>query len=86
MDAHRRTNFEKSSDSSLETMLQDTLKALHQRRLEISELLSSLEAQWREEFERDLKKSVVSSEMDRPRYNSRRGRARCSSRVSEPQH
>jgi hypothetical protein len=85
MDAHTRTNFEKSSDSSFETMLQDTLKALHQRRLEISELLSSLEAQWREEFERDLNGSRVFPGSDRSELGNGRGHGRCSSRLSEPQ-
>jgi hypothetical protein len=55
MDAHANRVVKKPSGSSFDITLEETLKALYERRLKVIRLLRSLEAQKREEPERKLK-------------------------------
>ena len=48
MYAHSRRVLKIQSESSFEITLEETLKALHERRLEINSLLRSLEAEKRQ--------------------------------------
>ena len=60
MEARRRRVAQESFESSFDITLEETLKALHQRRLEIVTLLRSLEAEQRGEVQ---SKSEVRGEL-----------------------
>jgi hypothetical protein len=63
-------------ESSFESTLEETLAALHKRRLEINSLLRHLEAKGSEGFEHPLKIGRTSAKKDRSARVSR-GHQRC---------
>ena len=81
MHSHVKPAAEKRFESSFEITLEETLKALYQRRLEINKLLRSLEA----ERCKGLEQKKVSSTQDRsePARKTRNTRASSTGPESE---
>ena len=77
MHAHIKQTAEKRLESSFEITLDETLKILYERRLEINKLLRSLEAEKSKGSEQKLKRNEMSGtkgipEPVRERRNTRR--------------
>jgi adenylate kinase family enzyme len=72
MHGHFKQIAENKFESSFEITLEETLKTLYERRLEINKLLRSLEAEKSKKLEQKLKPDEVSSKKDRPEPVSKR--------------
>jgi hypothetical protein len=83
MNTRTKRFSQNSPESSFESTLEETLKALHKRRSEISRLLRSLEAEWSNGFEHPLKTGGTSDKEDRSARVSRGHQRRYSSTESD---